>query len=64
MRLISFEVLLEALKEQGLDPVYEALERLFYEEPVVFINKDGDAVFVPFDVLEIRDYLEKLNEEV
>ncbi len=61
MRLISFEALIEALREQGLDPVYSALERLFYEEPLIIINKEGEAVKAFFEPLEIWDYLEELQ---
>jgi hypothetical protein len=64
MRLISYEVLLEVLKKHGLDHAYEILERFFYEEPLMFINSDGEVVFVPFDALEIWDYLEALNEKL
>jgi len=64
MRLISIEAVKEIINDVGVDAFYERLETLFYEEPLVFINKDGKAVFVPFDVLEIWDYLEKLKEEI
>ena len=64
MRLISIEAVKEIINDVGVDAFYERLETLFYEEPLVFINKDGKVVFVPFDVLEIWDYLEKLKEEI
>ncbi len=62
MRLISFEALIQALRERSLDDVYLALERLFMEEPIVFINSNGDVVFTPYEPLELWDYLEKLYE--
>ncbi len=60
MRIISVDLLIQAVREQGIDPVYLALERLFYEEPIVFVDSDGKAVFTPYDALEIWDYLENL----
>jgi len=65
MRVVSVEVLIQALQERGLDEVYVILERLFMEEPLVVINSDGEAVFSPFDELELWGYLEVLfNKEV
>jgi hypothetical protein len=65
MRLISYEVLIQAIQERGLDEVYAVLERLFMEEPLVFLNADGEAIFSPFDELELWGYLEVLfNKEV
>ncbi len=61
MRCISVELLIQAIKEQGLDPVYLALERLFMEEPIIFINSNGDVVFTPYEPLELWDYLEELE---
>ncbi len=61
MRCISVEVLIQVLKEKDLDTVYLALERLFMEEPLVFVNSDGEAVFTPYDPFEIWDYLEELQ---
>jgi hypothetical protein len=60
MRFISYEVLLGALQEYGTDAVYEKLEALFYAEPLVFINLDGEAIFTPYDALELWDWLENL----
>jgi hypothetical protein len=62
MKLISFEMLIRTLQERGLDYTYEALERLFYEEPLIIINKEGKAVKVFFEPEEIWDYLENLQE--
>jgi hypothetical protein len=62
MKLISFEMLIRTLQERGLDYTYEALERLFYEEPLIIINKEGKAVKAFFEPEEIWDYLENLQE--
>ncbi len=64
MRLISVEVLMQVLKEQDLDNVYALLERHYMEEPLVFINSNGEAIFTPYDPLELWDYLEKLYDEI
>ncbi len=64
MRYVSVELLIHALRERSLDDVYAVLERVFLEEPLMFINSNGDIVFTPYDLLEIWDYLEKLYEEV
>jgi hypothetical protein len=63
MRLISYEVLIQALKEQGLDTTYAILERLFMEEPLIVINKEGKAIFSPLDEEELWHYLELLNDK-
>jgi len=63
MKLISVELLVQAIREQGLDAVYEKLEALFYTEPLAFINSDGGVVFRPYDPEELYEYLEILNEK-
>jgi len=63
MKLISVELLVQAIREQGLDAVYEKLEALFYTEPLVIINSDGKVVFAPYEPLDIWDYLEMLNDK-
>ena len=64
MRLINLETLIRALQEQGVDALYEKLEAVFYTEPIVFIDNDGNVVFMPFDTEEIWDYLEKLYDNM
>ncbi len=64
MRFISIDLLIQILKEEGLENVYLALERLFYTEPLVFIDSSGKAVFVPYEEEEIHAFLELLNEKV
>lgn len=62
MRLISFELILQALKEQGLYETYLVLERLFQEEPLVVVNQEGDAIISFFDEEEMFCYLEHLQD--
>jgi len=64
MKFICVDLLLDVVKEQGIDPVYAVLERLYLEEPLVFVNADGEAVFVPYDPMEIWDFLEALQEKL
>jgi hypothetical protein len=63
MRLIGYEVLISAVQEHGVDAVYEVLEKLFMEEPIVIIDANGKAVFTPFDFEDLWDYLELLQEK-
>jgi len=69
MRYISFDLLLKALKEQGLDGVYEKLYNLFMEDGICIIDQCGMVVYAPMDLFDLWDYLEdlylnKLNKEV
>jgi hypothetical protein len=64
MRFVSVEVLQKAIVENGVDYVYEKLEALFYEEPLIVIDKNGKAIFTPFDAEELYEYLEYLVKEV
>jgi hypothetical protein len=63
MRVISFELLLRAVKEHGIDKVYTVLEHAFLTEPVIVINNDGKVVFKPCSTEELWDYLESLEQE-
>jgi hypothetical protein len=64
MRFISFELLMEALKEQGLDAVYEKLYELFYEAPLYITDRYGAVVYIPYDALDLWDYLEALYDNI
>ena len=61
MKLISFDVLLQALKERGLDDTYLVLERLFFEESIVIVDKEGNVLKTFFDEEEIFEYLESIQ---
>lgn len=61
MRCISLEELIQALQEQGLDHTYQALERLFLEEPLIVIDKEGHVIRSFFDEEEMFEYLENLH---
>ncbi len=63
VQVLSLRDIVQALKEEGLDNVYLALERLLYTEPFVVINADGGVVFAPFEEEEIFSFLELLNEK-
>jgi hypothetical protein len=62
MKLVSIELLMQVVRERGVDEIYEILEKVFYAEPLVVIDKDGKAIFTPYDAEELYDYLEKLLE--
>ena len=64
MRVISYEVLIRALHEKGVDAVYEVLERIFMEEPIIIVNANGEVVFRAYEVEELWDYLEKILENI
>ena len=64
MRLISFDVLLQVIHDHGLDETYLALERLFFEEPVAIIDKEGNVLKAFFDEEEIFDYLENIQDTI
>jgi hypothetical protein len=63
MRYVAYELLLEAVKERGVDEIYEKLERLLYEEPLIIVNMDGDVVFRPFEPIELYEFLEIIKEK-
>jgi hypothetical protein len=64
MRLISLELLVQTLREHSIDDVYAVLERLFLQEPIVIIDRDGKEIRTFYDEMEIYDYLEMLQEKV
>jgi hypothetical protein len=63
MRHISFETIIKALQEAGVDALYEKLEALFYTEPFAVIDVDGNVVFEPYDSEDIWNYLEALKKK-
>ena len=64
MKLISLEVLLQAIHENGLDETYLVLERLFFEEPIAIIDREGEVLRTFFDEYEIFDYLENIQDTI
>ena len=60
MNYVSLELLIQALNEYGLDHTYQALERLFLEEPLIVIDKEGHVRSF-FDKEEMFEYLENLH---
>ncbi len=64
MKFVSIELLMQAVRERGVDEIYEILEKVFYAETLIIVDKDGKAIFTPFDAEELYDYLEKLLEEM
>jgi hypothetical protein len=63
VKIIDLNAIVQAIKENGLDYVYEVLERLFLTENFVIINKDGKVVLFPFDLQEISDFLELIDRK-
>ena len=53
VQVLSLDLIVQAIKEDGLDNVYLALERLFLSEPFVVINSEGVVVFIPTEEEEI-----------
>ncbi len=64
MKYINFDLLVLALKEKGIDDVYEKLEKLFLEDAIAIIDRCGSIVFTPFDSEDIYTYLESLYENL
>ena len=64
MRMIHIDQLLEVIKEYGIDPVYATLEKMFIEEPLVIVDREGKVLFIPFEEGEIWDFLEMLLDKV
>jgi hypothetical protein len=63
VQVLSLDGIVQAIREYGLDNVYEVLERLFLSEPFVVINRDGKVIFFPSEEQEIYDFLELVNEK-
>jgi len=63
VQVLSLDGIVQAIREYGLDNVYEVLERLFLSEPFVVINRDGKVIFFPSEEQEIYDFLEFVNEK-
>jgi hypothetical protein len=65
MRYVSFELLVKALQRGlDLDALYEKLEALFYTEPLIIIDANGNVILKPFDAEDIYSFLEKLYENI
>ncbi len=63
VKVLSLRDIVQALKEEGLDNVYLALEKLLYTEPFVVINAEGRVVFAPFEEEEIFSFLELVSKK-
>jgi len=63
VQVLSLDGIVQAIREYGLDNVYEVLERLFLSEPFVVINRDGKVIFFPSEEQEIYDFLELVNKK-
>jgi hypothetical protein len=63
VQILDLSLIVQAIKEDGLDYVYEVLERLLLTEPFVVINRDGRVVFFPMDTEEIWDFLELVDKK-
>ena len=63
VQVLSLDGIVQAIREHGLDNVYEVLERLFLSEPFVVINRDGKVIFFPSEEQEIYDFLELVNKK-
>jgi hypothetical protein len=63
VQVLNLDLIVQAIKEEGLDYVYEALERLFLSEPFVVINSEGKVVFMPGEEEEIFSFLELVNKK-
>ena len=63
VQVLSLDGIVQAIREYGLDNVYEVLERLFLSEPFVVINRNGKVIFFPSEEQEIYDFLELVNEK-
>jgi len=59
--IISVELLKEAITIYGLDEVYEKLSKLFYEDFLIFVDKE-DNIFKPLDTEDLYDFLELLAD--
>jgi len=64
MRYVSFEILLKALENEGVDAVYERLSDLFMEDALYVIDKCGAVCYTPFDLNDLWNYLEGLYEKI
>ncbi len=62
MRYISFDIIMQALRETDLDAVYERLHNLFMQEPIYIIDRCGSIVYTPYDEQDLWDYLEGLYQ--
>jgi len=55
-KLISYDDIIEAIKTDGIDAVYEKLLDLFYTEPFIVV---GDSMkYSPWDEEELYRFLE------
>jgi len=64
MVYVSFEIILQALANEGLDNVFEKLCDIFMREPLYVIDKCGDIVYSPIDEFDLWDYLENLENKI
>jgi hypothetical protein len=62
--IIPLYEVVKALESEGLDGIYEKLERLFFTEQFVIVNRDNKVVFAPLDCEEIYDFLEFVYEKL
>jgi hypothetical protein len=62
--LLSFDALIEALQEQGLEETYNNLYNLFNDFKVVIIDWEKGVIGEFEHPCDFYDYLELLNEKL
>jgi hypothetical protein len=61
--VLNLKEIVQALREEGLDTVYEKLEELFFTGPFVVINREGKVIFFPYETEEIFTFLEVIDRK-
>jgi hypothetical protein len=60
--VLSLDMLIQAIREKGLDGTYEALEKLFLTEQFVVVDKENKVIFTPFEAEDIYNFLERVEK--